>query len=174
MFFRGRLVLRERRGGSSQAGCSRRSGGRCAAAVVVPLGPRHIRLHLLDGSVISGDLSVSEISVETDFGKLVVPIDRLRSFTPGLDSNTKLAERIDTLIKNLGSDDYQTREQAQKARRRSGRKAQRELAGHAVDENAEIKRHVSEMMKEIEELAEEMSETRSSQSNSRGFAATRW
>src|SRR5438034_717475 len=44
------------------------------AAVEVPrsaapqLGPRHIRLHLLDGSVISGDLSVSEISVETAFG----------------------------------------------------------------------------------------------------------
>jgi AcrR family transcriptional regulator len=68
----------------------------------------------LDGSVISGDLSVSEISVETDFGKLVVPIDRLRSFTPGLDSNTRLSQQIDTLIKNLGSDDYQTREQAHK------------------------------------------------------------
>src|SRR4051794_19854376 len=57
-------------------------------AAAVPLGPKHIRLHLLDGSVISGDLSVSQISVETAFGKLVVPIDRIRSFTPGLDSNT--------------------------------------------------------------------------------------
>ena len=127
-------------------------------AVAVPQGPRHIRLHLLDGSVISGDLSVSEISVETDFGKLVVPIDRLRSFTPGLDSNTKLAERIDTLIKNLGSDDYQTREQAHKELAALGRKAQRELARFAGDENAEIKRHVSEIMKEIEELAEEMAD----------------
>src|SRR5262245_48295057 len=117
-----------------------------AAAVDVPrvtaapLGPRHIRLHLLDGSVISGDLSVSEISVETDFGKLVVPIERVRSFTPGLDSNTKLAERIDTLIKNLGSDDYQTREQAHKDLAALGRKAQREVARYAGDENAEIKR----------------------------------
>jgi hypothetical protein len=123
--------------------------------VAVPQGPRHIRLHLLDGSVISGDLSVSEISIETDFGKLVVPIDRLRSFTPGLDSNTKLAERIDMLIKNLGSDDYQTREQAHKELAALGRKAQRELARFANDENAEIKRHVSEIMKETEEQAEE-------------------
>jgi hypothetical protein len=53
-------------------------------APVVPLGPKFIRLHLQDGSVISGDLSVAEISVETQFGKLVVPIEKLRSFTPGL------------------------------------------------------------------------------------------
>src|SRR5690348_13427302 len=45
-----------------------------ARSAAPQLGPRHIRLHLLDGSVISGDLSVGEISVNTAFGKLVVPI----------------------------------------------------------------------------------------------------
>src|SRR5262245_48350294 len=40
-----------------------------------PLPPQYMRLHLLDGSVIGGDLSMSEITVETPFGKLVVPID---------------------------------------------------------------------------------------------------
>src|SRR5687767_10347418 len=59
-------------------------------APAVDLGPKHIRLHLLDGSVISGDLSVSEIEVETSFGKLVVPIDRIRSLKPGLDSYPKV------------------------------------------------------------------------------------
>src|SRR3954451_8101907 len=119
------------------------------------LGPRHIRLHLLDGSVISGDLSVNEISVETAFGKLVVPIDRVRSFTPGLDSNTKLSEKIETLIKNLGSDDYQTREQAHKDLAAMGRKALKELHRYVADDNAEIKRHVGEILKETEEQAEE-------------------
>jgi len=120
-----------------------------------PLGPKHIRLHLLDGSVISGDLSVSEISVDTDFGQLVVPIDRIRSFTPGLDSNTKLSQQIETLIKNLGSDDYQTREQAHKDLAAMGRKAQKELQRFVNDDNAEIKRHVGEILKETEEQAEE-------------------
>jgi len=123
--------------------------------VTAPLGPKHIRLHLLDGSVISGDLSVSEISVDTDFGKLVVPIDRLRSFTPGLDSNTKLSQQIESLIKNLGSDDYQTREQAHKDLAAMGRKAQKELQRFVNDDNAEVKRHVGEILKEIEEQAEE-------------------
>src|SRR5439155_23646014 len=120
-----------------------------------PLGPKHIRLHLLDGSVISGDLSVSEIGVETDFGKLVVPIDRIRSFTPGLDSNTRLSQQIESLIKNLGSDDYQTREQAHNDLAAMGRKAQKELQRLVNDDNAEIKRHVGEILKEIEEQAEE-------------------
>ena len=48
----------------------------------VDLGPKFMRLHLQDGSVISGDLTVSEIAVETQFGKLVVPIDKIRSFAP--------------------------------------------------------------------------------------------
>jgi len=124
-------------------------------AAAAPLGPRHIRLHLLDGSVISGDLSVSEISVDTAFGKLVVPIDRIRSFTPGLDSNIKLSEKIETLLKNLGSDDYQTREQAHKDLAAMGRSVQKELQRFVSDDNAEIKRHVGEILKEIEEQAEE-------------------
>jgi len=123
-----------------------------------PLGPQHIRLHLLDGSIISGDLSVSEISVETPFGKLVVPIDRIRSFTPGLDSNTKLAAEIEEQIKNLGSDDYKTREQAHKDLAARGAKVRNELQRFANDENGEIKRHVGEILKEIEQQAAEQAE----------------
>jgi ferredoxin len=75
--------------------------------------------------------------------------------TPGLDSNTKLSQQIETLIKNLASDDYQTREQAHKDLAALGRKAQKELQRFVSDENAEIKRHVGEILKEIEEQAEE-------------------
>src|SRR5262249_31320244 len=81
-----------------------------------------------------------------------------RSFTPGLNSNTTLAEQLDKLVKHLGSDDYQTREQAHKELATMGRKAQRELMRFASDDNAEIKRHVSEILKELEEQAEEQSD----------------
>ena len=122
----------------------------------VELGPKHIRLHLLDGSVISGDLSVSEITVETPFGNLVVPIDRIRSFTPGLDSYPKVLADLEALIKNLGSDDYQTREQAHKDLAAMGVKIRKELDRFVNDENAEIKRHVGEIIKEIEEQNQEV------------------
>ncbi len=124
----------------------------------VELGPKFIRLHLQDGSVISGDLTVSEIAVETQFGKLVVPIDKIRSFAPGLDANTKLDEQIQALIKTLSSDDYKTREQAHKDLAAMGRKVQKELEKFAADENAEVKRHVTEILKELEEAAAEADE----------------
>lgn len=127
-------------------------------APVVPLGPKHIRMHLLDGSVISGDLTVSEIEVATQFGKLVVPIAKIRSFTPGLDSYPKLAKSLDEKIANLGSDDYKTRELAHKELAGLGVKVLRELEKHAADENPEIKRHVGEILKELEEVAEEQSD----------------
>lgn len=121
---------------------------------VVQLGPKFIRLHLQDGSVISGDLTVSEIAVDTQFGKLVVPIDKILSFSPGLDANTRLDAQIQELIKNLSSDDYKTREQAHKDLAAMGRKVQKELEKFTADENAEVKRHVTEILKELEEAAE--------------------
>src|SRR4030095_10863841 len=122
---------------------------------VVPLGPRHIRLHLLDGSVIAGDLSVNEIGLETDFGKLVIPIDRIRSLRPGLDSYPKLASEIEGLIKNLSSDDYKTREQAHKDLAAMGVHERKSLERFAADENPDTKRHIGEILKEFEEQAEE-------------------
>ena len=119
----------------------------------VDLGPKFMRLHLQDGSVISGDLAVSEIAVETQFGKLVVPIDKIRSFAPGLDSNSRLDEQIQELIKTLASDDYKTREQAHKDLVAMGLKVQIELQKYTGDENAEVKRHVTEILKDLEEAA---------------------
>lgn len=131
----------------------------------VQLGPKFMRLHLQDGSVISGDLTVTEIAVDTQFGKLVVPIDKIRSFAPGLDSNTKLDEQIQTLIKTLSSDDYKTREQAHKDLAAMGRIVQKELEKYAADENAEVKRHVTEILKELEEAAAEAEDTEGASAN---------
>jgi hypothetical protein len=127
-------------------------------APVVELGPKFIRLHLQDGSVISGDLSVAEVTVETQFGKLTVPIAKVRSFTPGLDSNKKAAEQINGLVEKLGSDDYKTREQAHKDLAAMGIRVQKELEKHVGSENAELKRHVSEILKELEEATEEQAD----------------
>jgi hypothetical protein len=122
---------------------------------VVQHGPRYLKLHLFDGSVITGDLSVAEITVDTQFGKLVVPVEKIRRFSPGLDSFPELSAQITDKIKLLGNDDYKTREQAHKDLSAMGIKVQRELEKFAADENAEIKRHVGEILKEFEEASEE-------------------
>jgi predicted transcriptional regulator len=125
---------------------------------VVNHGPRYLKLHLFDGSILTGDLSIAEITVDTQFGKLVIPIEKIRSFTPGLDSYPELAAEITIKIKNLGSDDYKTREAAHKELSAMGAKIQHELAKYVADENVEIKRHVGEILKEIEESLEEQSD----------------
>ena len=125
------------------------------------LGPKFIRLHLQDGSIISGDLSVTEVSVETQFGKLTIPIAKIRSFTPGLDSNKKAAEQIKSLVEKLGGDDYKTREQAHKDLAAMGIRVRKELDKHVGSENAELKRHVSEIIKELDEAAEDQADDES-------------
>jgi hypothetical protein len=99
-------------------------------------------------------MSIAEITVETQFGKLVVPIEKIRSFSPGLDSFPELSAQIEEKIKALGGDDYKSREAAHKELSAMGIKVQRELEKFVADENAEIKRHVGEILKEFEEASE--------------------
>lgn len=123
-----------------------------------PVNPRVVRFHLMDGSMVSGELTIDQISVATEFGELVVPIPALSSFTPGLGSYPKVAGEIDALIDKLGSDDYQTREQAHKDLGQMGLKVRRQLEAKKSDENAERKRHVEQLLKDLESLAEEQAE----------------
>jgi hypothetical protein len=121
--------------------------------VVLP--PQYMMLRLQDGSSIAGDLSIKEIQVTTEFGVLTVPIAKLKSFTPGLDSNKRAAETLQAKIKDLASDDYKTRELAHKDLAAMGPKISAQLAPHLQSENAEVKRHITEIMKEFEEQAAE-------------------
>jgi hypothetical protein len=123
-----------------------------------PVNPRIVRFHLMDGSMVSGELTIDQISVATEFGELVVPIPALSSFTPGLGSYPKVAGEIDALVEKLGSDDYQTREQAHKDLGQMGLKVRRQLEAKKSDENAERKRHVEQLLKDLESMAEEQAE----------------
>lgn len=123
-----------------------------------PLPPRFMLLKLQDGSLIAGDLSVKEITVTTEFGELTVPIAKIKSFTPGLDSNSKAAEQLNAKLKDLESDDYNTREQARKDLAAMGPKISMQLTPHLNSENVEVKRHVTEILKDFEQQAEEESE----------------
>jgi hypothetical protein len=123
-----------------------------------PLPPRHMVLRLLDGSTIAGELSVNEITVATEFGELTIPVAKIKSFTPGLDSNPKAIEELNAKLKDLESDDYKTREQAHKDLAAMGPKIAKQLSPYLASENAELKRHISEILKEFEQLAEEEGE----------------
>lgn len=120
-----------------------------------PLRPRQIKLFLNDGTIIAGDLTIDSFSVQTEFGNLKVPIEKLRMLTPGLDSTPALSERINKLIADLGADDYKIREEAHRELVEMGAGIRSELDRFAADENAERRRHVGEISKAIEEQAAE-------------------
>ncbi len=123
-----------------------------------PTDPEIVKLFLMDGSVITGKLSVKEIVVETQFGKLTIPVTELRSFTPGLVSHPELAKQIYDLIDALGSDQFDQREKAQKALTKMGKPVRGELEKRARDEDTERRTRIKAILDEFDEQADEEDE----------------
>ncbi len=130
-----------------------------------PINPKLVLLHLQDGTVIAGEMTINELSVATEFGELKVPLDKIRSITPGLASSPELAAKVQGLIDGLGSDDYKTREQSHKDLVAMGLKVHKLLEPYRNDENTERKRHIGEILKEFEELLGQDDEEEPSEAN---------
>jgi hypothetical protein len=117
--------------------------------------PDLIRLFLADGTVITGKLTVREIEIDTEFGRLSVPVTRVRAFRPGLESFPETSKKIATLVENLGSNDFKIREEAQKELLAMGMPIRAELRQHTTDTNSERVRRIRDILTKLDELAEE-------------------
>lgn len=122
---------------------------------VGPADPLVVRLHLMDGSVIAGKLSVKELEIQTRFGLLKVPIESLRSFTPGLASHPELGKQVNSLINKLGSTDYDERETAQKELTKMGEPVRPELEKHASDGDKERRERIKAILADLDESLED-------------------
>ena len=116
---------------------------------------RTIRLHLMEGSIVTGTLSTDAVSVETAFGKLDVPVANIVSFTPGLDSHPEERKQIGRLIQQLGSNAAAERDAAQRALTEMGRSIQSELARYAMDDDTERRTRVQKILAELDELEDD-------------------
>lgn len=123
--------------------------------VAQPSSSRTMRLHLMEGSVVTGKLSTDTVTVETAFGKLDVPVANIVSFTPGLDSHPEEGKRIGRLIQQLGSNAAAERDAAQRALSDMGKSIQPELARYAMDEDTERRTRIQKILAELEEAEEE-------------------
>lgn len=121
---------------------------------VVEVGPREIRFHLQDGSVLMGELSIAELSVTTDFGSLTIPIEKIRSIRPGLSSNPELKATLDDLVGKLASENYEEREQAQKDLIAYGGKLRNFLTTLTDDGDSERQRRLQVVREAIEQQME--------------------
>ncbi|HUG93502.1 MAG TPA: hypothetical protein VML55_21865 [Planctomycetaceae bacterium] len=112
-----------------------------------------LRLNLQEGSVVSGNLSVASITVETDFGTLEVPVASIVSFTPGLNSHPEEKLRVGRLILQLGANASTDRDDAERKLLELGPKVRGLLENHAEDEDAERRTRIRKILAELDELA---------------------
>ncbi len=118
--------------------------------------PNELRFHLWDGNVITGDLGISEIVVRTEFGALTIPVAKVQSIRPGLDSFPARQTHIAQLVEALGAPDFQQRETARRELLAMGRLLHREIFRFTDGDNGERKRHLDEIRKEFESQMDEL------------------
>ncbi|MDP7377638.1 MAG: hypothetical protein QF516_06040, partial [Pirellulaceae bacterium] len=119
---------------------------------VIKVKPNEIRLHLNDGSVVTGELAISELLVTTEFGPLTVPVSRVKSVRPGLKSYPVLLEKLGQLVQQLGDEAYEKREQAQKELMGYGLSIKNYLSTVEDEGDSELKRRLETIQKGLEEL----------------------
>ena len=137
---------------------------RVATAADEPVGGGHppaqtggevLKIHLMDGSQIGGRLAARDIEVETQFGKLTIPVAAIVSLTPGLASHPQVGQNIDTLIERLGSPVFSEREAAQKALAAMGPSVRLKLAPATEDADTERRTRVKTILEEFDAVEED-------------------
>jgi hypothetical protein len=138
---------------------------------IVPLRPMvdpdTVKVYLGDGSIVTGKLTMQDITIDTEYGQLKIPVTKILSFTPGLDSLPKLNEKVAAAIEALGSADFKARDAAQRELLAMGVPVRSELMRHTSGDNAERVKRVREVIAKLDEMAEDF-EANQQQSWARG------
>lgn len=113
--------------------------------------PGTMRFYLMDGSVLTGTLAVDTIPMKTEFGELVVPIESIQRFAPGLQSHPELEKRISALVEQLGHPDAGRRDAAQSQLIAFGPGLIDELTTHKGSDDAERKLRVEAILETLYE-----------------------
>jgi hypothetical protein len=114
------------------------------------VGPAPLRFFLMDGSQVSGKLSVADLTVETAFGTLKVPIDSIKSFSPGLSSHPEFQKKLSDLVSDLGADGFAEREKAQQALLKMGAEIEPELKRQLRTAEAERQTRLQKILEEFD------------------------
>lgn len=70
-----------------------------------PIDPLLVRCAMADGAIVIGKLATGAIEVDTKFGRLSVPIEKLVSIRPGLESRPVQRDKVKAWLAQLGSED---------------------------------------------------------------------
>jgi hypothetical protein len=117
---------------------------------------KQIRFHMWDGLIVGGDASIDAIDVETEFGSLKIPIEKILRFFPGLDSMPELQTRIERLVLDLGNREFEIREKSHNELLKMGNLLRHEIYRFEDGGSAERKKHLTELKKKIGELEDDL------------------
>lgn len=109
-----------------------------------------IKIHLMDGSVVAGRLGTPALEIETRYGRLKVPLEEIRSFTPGIESHPDFAARIAALINDLGADGYPEREKATAGLQKLGPEIRGELDRALKSADGEKQTRLQKLIEEFD------------------------
>ena len=126
-----------------------------APATTPAAAPDSVKLYLMDGSVLAGRLGTPQIDIQTKYGVLKVPLNDIRTFTPGLASHSDFNEKLQGMINDLGADGFAEREKATEALRKLGPDIRNEL-------NEALKTAETEKQARLTKLIEEIDQGKSS------------
>jgi len=113
-----------------------------------------LKLYLMDGSLVGGNLSVTDITVDTAFGPLKIPIDKIKSFSPGLDNHPEFEKKLADLISDLAADGFAAREKAQQALIKMGPEIRGELQHELKTAQAEKQTRLQKILEEFDSQQE--------------------
>ncbi len=128
------------------------------APIPVEVNPREIRFHMWDGQIIGGELPIDAIDIETEFGSLRIPVNKIVRFFPGLDSMPELQEKIAKLVEDLGDKEFDTRERSHNELVQMGVLLRHEIGKFSDGGSAERKKHLAEIKKKIDEIESDSDE----------------
>lgn len=106
---------------------------------------------LRDGSRIAGFPTIKQITIDTEYGKLVVPSDDIVRIRFVRENDVELEEKIRGEVARLGDEEFEHREEATASLTDMGEPALKFLREALKSEDEEVKSRAASIIKKIEE-----------------------
>lgn len=120
-----------------------------------PADPHVLRFYLVDGSVLIGKPATKVLDVETRFGKLAVPLEKIRWLRPGYEQQPQRKASVAGWLEDLGSDDATKRKAAAGELAKIGPGLRPQLMPLLQDASAVRVAEVKLLMEKINEMTPE-------------------
>jgi hypothetical protein len=113
-----------------------------------PAEPRW-QIELSGGGRIVGNIAIRQVTLQTEFGPLTIPLADVQSLTPGLVSRPATERRVLSLIEKLGSPSFDEREHAQRELKTLGSRIRGFLEDLRTDGSPERRQRARKLLAEI-------------------------